>query len=154
LKSIAAYIRLCFMSIKNPNLIPLFEKLKALLEPYAPYFEVEESDGEYGLVHKGEVKTDKGGYALKGKELRELSEVYFAGLIIQKSYVGFYFMPQYTTGLPPENFSEIELLKLLKGKSCYYITGKHFTPEVKGLIKQALDKGFEEYKKRGWVNPG
>ena len=42
-----------------------------------------------------------------------------------------------------------ELLKLLKGKSCFHI--KKLTPELLDQIKSALQVGYEAYQVRGWV---
>ncbi len=129
------------MSVKNPDLIPLFNKIKTLIKPYEKYFTVADGEGAYSLVHKGEIYI--------GKYTRD--EVYFVGILIQKHYVGFYFMPQYSTEHKPDYFSGEDLLKLLKGKSCYYIVENKFTSEVQDQLKEALKKGFECYKKKGWV---
>jgi hypothetical protein len=81
-------------------------------------------------------------------EGRKRKEVYFAGLIIQKGYVGFYFMPVYgDTDLKPVFASE--LLKLLKGKSCFHV--KKLTPELLDQVRSALRIGYEAYQARGWV---
>lgn len=129
------------MTIKNKDLIPLFNKLKKLVEPYSKYFSIDENESGYALIHKGLVDF--------GKYQRD--EVYFVGIMIQKNYVGFYFMPQYTTDNDPQYFSKPELLKLLKGKSCYYITEKKYSEQIESQIKEALDKGFEIYRKKGWT---
>lgn len=79
---------------------------------------------------------------------RKRKEVFFAGLIIQKSYVGFYFMPVYTD---PEtkSFFQPELLRLLKGKSCFHI--KKLTPELLTQVEETLERGFKLYQERGWI---
>ena len=51
---------------------------------------------------------------------RQRREVFFAGIIIQKNYVGFYYMPIYAKPDLKTVFQP-ELLKLLKGKSCFHI---------------------------------
>ena len=79
---------------------------------------------------------------------RKRKEVFFAGLIIQKSYVGFYFMPIYTDTDLKEIFKP-ELLKLLKGKSCFHI--KKLDDELKRQIEEALEIGYELYKKDEWI---
>lgn len=79
---------------------------------------------------------------------RKHKEVYFAGLIIQKSYVGFYYMPVYAKPEMKKTFSP-ELLKLLKGKSCFHIT--KLDKVLLMQIRDALARGFECYKKNGWV---
>jgi hypothetical protein len=129
------------MTVKNPQLIPLFNKIKRFIEPYSKYFNIVENEAEYGLVYNGQIEFDK----------FKRDEVYFCGIIIQKHYVGFYFMPQYTTNKGPEYFSGPDFLKLLKGKSCYYITEKSFTKKVQDELKQALKKGLESYKNKEWI---
>jgi len=79
---------------------------------------------------------------------RKRKEIFFAGLIIQKHYVGFYFMPVYSQPEIKKLFGE-ELLATLKGKSCFYI--KHDDPVVLAQTKDALKKGLELYKNKGWV---
>ena len=89
-------------------------------------------------------------YSIKEVEIqgRKRKEVWFAGIIIQKDYVGFYYMPVYAEPERKTLFKP-ELLKLLKGKSCFYI--KKLDDELLKQIKQALAEGFEMFKQRGWV---
>lgn len=79
---------------------------------------------------------------------RKRSEVFFASVIIQKSYVGFYFMPVYAAPEMKGVFGP-ELLALLKGKSCFHI--KALDARLLSQIKSALAKGFSLYKQRGWI---
>lgn len=121
------------------DLNQIFSALKLLLQRYhPPLAPKEEKPGHYDLWSFKPVEIDG----------RKRKEVYFAGLIIQKSYVGFYFMPVYAE---PEikDFFPPELLKLLKGKSCFHI--KKLTPELGGQIEQILQAGFRRYQERGWV---
>ena len=102
---------------------------------------------------EGNVKTDKPQYHLWSKNKisiqgRKPKQVYFAGIIIQKRFVGFYYMPVYTdTKL--KDFFEPELLSLLKGKSCFHI--KKLDSKLKKQIVSALELGFRQYKKREWL---
>lgn len=125
------------------DLKSIFSDLKILLQKYSPPFTDDyklssTSKTQYGLVSKKEV-------LIAGRK-REM--VYFAGLIIQKNYVGFYYMPVYTTPEIKKVFQP-ELLKTLKGKSCFYI--KDLTPTLKSQIRSALKIGFQLYKKNSWV---
>ncbi len=81
-------------------------------------------------------------------EGRKRKEVYFAGLMIHKDYVGFYYMPVYAE---PEirAFFKPELLKLLKGKSCFHI--KRLDDEILEQVREVLAQGFKLYQERGWV---
>ena len=121
------------------DLQAIFDAIKPLLQAYQP-----------PLVPK----RDEAGYfdlwSLKPVVIdgRKKKEVYFAGLIIQKSYVGFYFMPIYAeTDL--KTVFKPELLKLLKGKSCFHV--KKLDAELLRQIAAALKIGFELYQERGWV---
>lgn len=81
-------------------------------------------------------------------EGRKRKEVYFAGLMKHKDYVGFYYMPVYAE---PEikAFFKPELLKLLKGKSCFHI--KRLDVVLLEQIREALAQGFRQYQQRGWA---
>ncbi len=117
----------------------IFREIRRLLSPYAP-----------PLIPKMDDASHYDLWSVKDLviEGRKRKEVYFAGLIIQGGYVGFYFMPVYAeTELKPV-FAP-ELLKLLKGKSCFHI--KRLTPELLAQIEAALRIGYEMYQERGWV---
>lgn len=124
------------------DLIEIFDRLEAALAAYAPPL----------VVRSGRVKG-KRDYQLWSErpvviEGRERKSVYFAGLIGQKGYVGFYFMPVYTHADRKALFAS-ELLGLLKGKSCFHV--KRLDGDLEGHVRDALARGFELYRKRGWV---
>ena len=126
---------------KQTDLDETFDSLKKILSKFDGYFV------------EGNVKTDKIQYHLWSKnkisiEGRKSKQVYFAGIIIQKNFVGFYYMPVYVdTKL--KDFFEPKLLSLLKGKSCFHI--KKIDSELKKQIASALNLGFKQYKKRRWL---
>jgi hypothetical protein len=122
---------------QDPNTV--FKSLKDLLSPFAP-----------PLVPKMDDASHYDLWSVKDLviEGRKRKEVYFAGLIIRKGYVGFYFMPVYADTDLKAVFAP-ELLKLLKGKSCFHI--KKLDPTLFDQIKSALQIGFEAYQARGWV---
>ena len=117
----------------------IFAQLKTLLQAYQPPFTPKHDEpGTYDL------------WSFKDVEIagRKRKEIYFAGLIIQKGYVGFYFMPVY--GDPEiKRVFQPELLKLLKGKSCFHI--KKLDETLLAQIKKALEIGFRSYQEQGWV---
>lgn len=124
----------------QPQLVPIFKELVKLMEPFAKG-SVEKKggkDGQVGLISFKPVE-------INGKKT---DEVYLAGGLVQKGYVGFYFMPIYTV---PELKSELhpDLLKSLKGKSCFHL--KKMDEEVAQQVKDALKKGYDLYKKKGWI---
>ena|SRR6478752_2390761 len=123
----------------QPELVPLFNSIKKLIIPYAK--------GRYS------VKADKPGHyeLYYGNEIdhmgRKYPEISFAGLLIQKGYVGFYFFPIYAE-LSLKNKLNPELLKTLKGKTCFHI--KKDDPVLLQQIKEALEIGYEYYTSKGW----
>ena len=127
------------MPLKNPELLPLFEELRELLEPYSSGLVVEQPEpGRFELWSTVDI-------ALSGTRTRR---PYFAGLIVQKSYVGFYYMPLYAENELSEVFDP-ELLSLLKGKSCFHV--KELDDQLEQQIRKALKIGFKLYKERNWV---
>ena len=121
------------------NLDDIFRQLKELLLVYRPPF-VSKTDNERSLDLWSTREV-----VIEG---RKRKEVYFAAVIIQKSYVGFYYMPVYAE---PEvkRFFKPELLSRLKGKSCFHIHKLDET--LLEQIKDALAMGFKQYQERGWV---
>lgn len=127
------------MTVKNEGLLPLFAEVKTLLEPYARRLTVRRDDpGYYDLWSEKDV-------VVAG---RERKEVYFAGLVVQKSHVGFYFMPVYAEQDPSSVFGP-DLLATLRGKSCFHL--KRLTPALRDQIEAALAAGWSLYEERGWV---
>jgi hypothetical protein len=127
------------MSVKNEALLPLFGQLKVLLTPYESRLSVRSDEPGYF-----DLWSDKH-IEIAG---RRRTEVLFCGLIIQKSYVGFYFMPLYASDDLSSVFGP-DLLATLKGKSCFHI--KRLTPDLKEQIEDALAAGWRLYEERGWV---
>jgi hypothetical protein len=122
------------------ELIRIYQSLKKILKKYeGPYSPKWDLDSKYDLWSFKEVVI----------EGRKRKEVYFAGLIIQSSYVGFYCMPVYAESNLKDVFGP-QLLKLLKGKSCFHI--KTLDESLKRQIGDALEKGHALYKERGWVS--
>jgi hypothetical protein len=121
------------------DLKAVFEAIKPLLQTYQP-----------PLVPKTDTAAYFDLWSLKPVviEGRRKKEVFFAGLIIQKDYVGFYFMPIYADTDLKAVFKP-ELLRLLKGKSCFHV--KKLDDELLRQIESALKVGYELYQERGWV---
>jgi hypothetical protein len=121
------------------ELVDIYSQLKPILKqfekPLKPKLDL---DSKYDLWSFKDVEIDG----------RKRKEVFFASIVIQSSYVGFYYMPIYTDTDLKKVFKP-ELLKLLKGKSCFHI--KKLDEELKQQIKEALDIGYNLYKKRGWI---
>jgi hypothetical protein len=122
------------------ELVTIWEKIRDLILPY----------------EKGAIKVHGGSggkvtlISHKPFEFmgRTRPELWVAAALIQKGYVGFYFMPAYGHDKPSDIF-EPELLKCLKGKSCFHI--KKDDPQLFQQIKRSLKLGVALYKKRGWI---
>ena len=126
--------------MKQDELVKIFNRLKKMLKKHEgqlkPKFDL---DSKYDLWSFKDIVI----------EGRKRKEVYFAGLIIQSSYVGFYYMPVYADSNLKDVFGP-ELLRLLKGKSCFHI--KSLDEDLEKQIREALEKGHALYKERGWVS--
>ena len=126
-------------AIAERDLGIIFRRLKVLLKKYEP-----------PLVSKIDMDSRYDLWSVKNivVEGRPRKEVFFASLIIQSAYVGFYFMPVYAEAGLADVFKP-GLLKLLKGKSCFHI--KALDLDLEKAIGQALKKGSALYRKRGWI---
>jgi hypothetical protein len=71
-----------------------------------------------------------------------------AAVILQKGYVGFYFMCIYGNDEVRKQLSPA-FLKLLKGKSCFHV--KRLDDGLRQDIARALELGTKAYKERGWL---
>ena len=121
------------------ELVTIFERLKNKLKKYEHALTAKiDLDGRYDLWSIKDV-------VVGGKKKKE---IYFAGVIIQKNYVGLYYMPVYTD-IELKSIFKPELLKLLKGKSCFHI--KKLNDALEEQIDEALEQGFELYKAQGWI---
>ena len=121
------------------DLPAIFTQLRELLKAYQPPFlSKSNDDAHYDLWSVKDLVV----------EGRKRKEVFFAGLIIHKNYLGFYYMPVYVDTQIKDIFAP-ELLKLLTGKSCFHI--KKLDDQLMAQIEKALRAGFELYQQRGWV---
>jgi len=124
---------------KSAELMRTLKKLRKILEKYEASLRL-----KFDLKEKYELWTDKE-VNIAGKKKKEL---FFAGFTLQKNYVSFYFMPIY---IEPELKEKLdpELLKLLKGKSCFHI--KSIDQELENKINDALQKGYNLYQKNEFI---
>jgi|ERR1043165_3721347 hypothetical protein len=123
----------------SESLNEVYQQLRPLLQKYSTKL-VAKKDSEKGI----ELWTNKE-ITWSGRQFREL---FFASAAIQKNFVGFYYFPIY---MHPETKKDISprLLKLLKGKSCFHV--KKLDDELLKDIESSLKKGYEFYKKQGFV---
>jgi hypothetical protein len=120
-------------------LTEMFNRVKTLMQAYSPPLTPKMDDAaHYDLWSVKDLVIDG----------RKRKEVYFSGLVIQKSYVGFYYMPIYSNTALKNVFAP-ELLKLLKGKSCFHL--KKLDAALLEQIRAGLKVGYEIYQKNGWI---
>lgn len=124
----------------QPELVPIFEAIKKLLLPYGKgTIKVRGgTGGQVTLVSEKPVEING----------RKRDEFWFAAALIQRGYVGFYFMPVHDKNEVKEFFKP-ELLKCLKGKSCFHI--KKADEVILKQIEESLAKGYLLHRKRGWI---
>jgi hypothetical protein len=117
--------------MRQEDLLLIFRRLKGILQEYG---------GRGGLASKFDLEGKYDLWSFKDLEIagRKRKEVFFASIIIQSSYVGFYYMPIYTDTSLKDVF-EPELLSLLKGKSCFHI--RSLDDKLIGQIEKALEIG-------------
>ncbi len=124
----------------QPELIPIFEALTFLMKPFVKgAIKVNNTEpGMYNMVSKKPVEVAG----------RKFDELFFAGAMIQKGFVGFYYFPVYVNSEMKKQLKP-ELLKCLKGKTCFHI--KKNDPEIFRQVQEALQIGYKMYEDRGWV---
>src|SRR6476659_5472752 len=124
----------------QPQLVPIFQEIKNMLAAFKKGTMKLSGgfDGKVALVSKKPVEIFG----------RKRDELWFAGALVQKGYVGFYYMPVYADP-SIKKLIKPELLKCLKGKSCFYI--KKFDKEIFSQIKEALAIGYKEWHQRGLI---
>lgn len=128
-------------SAGQPELLEIFNAIKKMAEPY---------DGKGAMV----LHTNTGGQfnlvSHKPVEIagRKRNELWFISALVQKGYVGFYFMPVYMNEPMQKVFSP-EFIKCLKGKACFH--SKKNDPVIMKDIQKAFKLGYQAYKDRGWL---
>jgi hypothetical protein len=128
-------------SAGQPELVVVFEAIKKMILPY---------EGKSGLV----LHASTGGQLNLVSHMpvviagRQREEVWFVSALVQKGYVGFYYMPINAGDEMRKHFSP-EFMKCLKGKACFHI--KNTDPVIMSDIKKAIKVGYDEYVKRGWI---
>lgn len=124
------------------QLLSTFAKLKAILKPYETQYDLTpqfDLDSRYDLWSRKDVVI----------AWKKRTAWYFAGIIIQSSYVWFYFMPIYCDPDFIRPLLHPDLLKLLKGKSCFHI--KHIDDTLLQHISEALKVGYALYQREWWL---
>jgi len=130
---------------KTASLETVFDTLHQLLSRYSPPLKTRSGTvrgkRDFHLVIPKAV-------VVPGAYENKPVQVGMAAIILQKGYVGFYFMPIY---IEPEFKKKLPsaLTQLLKGKTCFHI--KKLDDGLLKHIAAALDEGVKNYKRRGWL---
>jgi hypothetical protein len=127
--------------LNQEQLLEIFDALKKVMKPYEkgvirPQIDIQ---GRYDQWANKKVFA-----ANKWRD-----EFAFTGLILQSGYVGFYYMPIYTNTEEVRPLISAELLKSLKGKSCFHI--KKVDKDVLEQVAEAMRIGYDQYEKNGWL---
>jgi hypothetical protein len=130
---------------KTESLEQVFDELYRLLSHYSPPLKTKSGTvrGKKDF-HLAIPKAVVVPGAYQGKPV----EVDLAVIILQRGYVGFYFMPIYMEPALKEKLSP-SFTKLLQGKTCFHI--KQLDADLLQQIKSALEEGIRNYKTRGWL---
>lgn len=130
----------------------IFQQLKKLLKKHEKSMRVmvgppsaskasaaSKAKPSYGLLGEKEVSIIEG---------RRPQKTYLAGIIQQKHFVGFYFMPIYSH---PKKFAirHPEVKRFLKGKSCFNVT--RVDADILAELDRLLKEGKALYKREGWI---
>ena len=131
--------------LKTGSLESVYFEIEGILKRHAPPFRFQ----DLGVCNKksAQITVPKpvavpGAYGGK-PVLRPL-----AAVILQKGYVGFYFVCIYGNDEVRKQLSPA-FLKLLKGKSCFHV--KKLDDGLRQDIETALQLGTKAYKARGWL---
>ncbi|MBA2249699.1 MAG: DUF1801 domain-containing protein [Chitinophagaceae bacterium] len=123
------------------SLQTIFDAIKTMMKKYekGSVVPTADSSSKYEL------------YSQKNAEImgKVRDSIYFATVAIKSDYVGFYFFPIYVFPDKTKTYIQPELLKTLKGKTCFHI--KKNDKEQMSQIKEALLQGYNGYKEKGWV---
>lgn len=114
----------------------IFQSLKKILEPYAPELDVK-------------IDTADTYYLDCKKEYKPGQPMFFGAARPGKNYMSFYLMPVYAQPSLLEGMSP-ELKKRMQGKSCFNF--KKSEPVLFEELDQLTKRGFESYKKDGWID--
>lgn len=129
----------------SDSLESIFESLRKLLSRFSPPLQIH--SGNIPNKRDFNVRVPKA-VSIPGAYGGKPVQVDLASLILQKGYVGFYFMPAYIDSKLRKKLAP-ELLRLLKGKTCFHV--KQLDASLLANIEFALHEGVKSYKEKGWL---
>jgi hypothetical protein len=114
----------------------IFQSLKKILELYASKMDVK-------------ADTEESFYLECKKEVKKGYPMFFGAVRYGKTYISYYLMPVYSQPALLEGMSP-ELKKRMQGKSCFNF--KKSEPELFKELNQLTKRGFETFRKDGWID--
>jgi len=126
-------------SAAKQDLSALYDELVSLARPFEKQFAIRQpKPGQYHLWAEGEME-------LNGKSYKEM---FFIGIQTNKSAVVIHYLPLY---VDPDLKKRIDpdLVKLLKGKSCFHI--KKLDDTLKKSITSSFKIGVDFFRKKNWI---
>ena len=136
------------MKTKDATLENVFQKLHQLLLKRVPPFK---AGGDERGMFRGKKSFHlvvPQAVAIPGAYGGKPTELCMASIVLQKGYVGFYFMPIYMNSALEKKLSP-GLLKLLKGKTCFHV--KSLDATLLDDIDAALTLGAKAFKDHDWA---
>jgi hypothetical protein len=140
-KSASINIKYADKSAGQPELVPVFETIRKMLTRY---------DKKRNLVLHMNTYGQANLVSHKPVEIagRKKDDIWFVSALIQKGYVGFYYMPVYMNETVRKQLHP-DLMKCLKGKACFHI--KKDDPAMMKNIQTAIELGYDAFVKLGWI---
>ena len=124
---------------EKPDLHTIFNAVKSVMSKYEKGLDVrDDSESCYELWGKKD-------FEFMGRKRKGIQ---FAALLIQSTYVGFYYMPVYCHP-DIKKIIGADLLRTLKGKACFHI--KSTDDALMKQIGAAMKIGCDQFRKNKWI---
>lgn len=122
--------------MEPPDLAPVFQAFKALLEPYAIYLRV--------------LNTPQQFYLETYKLAPNRKPWMFGAARLRKNYVSYHLMPVYRY---PDLLEQIspKLRQRMHGKACFNF--RRVDLDNLAELQALTQRGFERFQQEGWINP-
>jgi hypothetical protein len=118
-----------------PDLAPVFEALRKVMEPYAAKLVATRDDAQELYVDTKHIQKNK-------------KPLFFGAVQVKKSYVSFHLMPVYVKPALLVSVSP-ELQTRMQGKSCFNFASVE--PELVNELSSLCKAGYASHKEQGFV---
>jgi hypothetical protein len=113
----------------------VFERLKGILQPYAPRLVVVQDEPGHYYLDTAHVQSN-------GKPM------FFGAVRTGRQHVSFHLMPVYTAPALLEGMS-VELKRRMQGKSCFNF--RKLDEPLFGELTGLVERGFERFREDGFL---